>query len=363
MLYAALQKMKEAYPDARFAMAPTLNKGAAPYLKRAELSLLQKSWLWQYGFQWGNLAALAPGKIRELFGIVLDKEIDLVLDAAGFAYSDQWGFDNCLELANSCIRWKKNDTKVILLPQAFGPFSSSKIKNAVKSVVDNSDLIFARERVSYKHLVDVVGERQNIKIAPDFTNLVKGILPKNFDSTNHRFCIVPNYRMIDKTSREKSETYIPFMIKCAKYLLEKNQKPFILIHEGEDDIRIAKKICNSVGGKLPIIKENHPLKIKGILGSVEGTIGSRFHGLVSALSQGIPSLATGWSHKYRVLFEDYGFAEGIMDVQASEKKICEKIDLIVDSTSKQKIKKKIDEKSLIFKHQTEKMWQDIFCLL
>ena len=121
MLYAALEKMREAYPEAQFCMAPSANNGAAPFAKRVELGLLQKAWMWRYCFQWGDLAMLSPQKIREMYGIVLDKEIDIVLDAAGFAYSDQWGDRSCQELARSCKRWKKNDTKIILLPQAFGP--------------------------------------------------------------------------------------------------------------------------------------------------------------------------------------------------------------------------------------------------
>jgi hypothetical protein len=65
---------------------------------------------------------LVPAGIREQYGVVLDKEVNVVLDAAGFAYSDQWGPDLSEELARSSKRWKKQGSKVILLPQAFGPF-------------------------------------------------------------------------------------------------------------------------------------------------------------------------------------------------------------------------------------------------
>ncbi len=174
---------------------------------------------------------------------------------------------------------------------------------------------------------------------------------------------MPNYRMIDKTPKEQSEAYLPFMIECAKYLLEKDQKPFVLIHEGDKDLILAEKIRCAVGGILPVINEGNPLKIKGILGACEGTIGSRYHGLVSALSQGVPSLATGWSHKYRILLEDYGFGEGLMDVKASKKEIHKKIDLIIDTGSKQKIRTNISEKSDTQKQLSEEMWQEVFYCL
>ena len=109
MLYAVLQEMQGNYTGANFVMAPGLV--SAPYEKRAALNFYQKADLWYGRIQWGVFAGLIPQKIRKMYGIVLDKEIDIVIDAAGFAYSDQWGVNTCLELANSCKRWKKNGTK------------------------------------------------------------------------------------------------------------------------------------------------------------------------------------------------------------------------------------------------------------
>ena len=45
MLYAVLEKMKQEFPDAEFAMAPSRSTESAPYLKRAELGLFQKAHL------------------------------------------------------------------------------------------------------------------------------------------------------------------------------------------------------------------------------------------------------------------------------------------------------------------------------
>jgi colanic acid/amylovoran biosynthesis protein len=360
MLYAVLEKMRESYPEAQFVMAPG---NSAPFEKRCELGLLQKAWLWWYGFQWGDVLSLLPEKLRKWYGVVLDKEINIVIDASGFSYSDQWGTGSSIELAKACRRWKKNGTKVVLLPQALGPFTSKKIKEAVKVIADHSDIIFAREKISYEHLTSVVGVRTNIKMAPDFTNLLSGILPDNFNTNKNRFCLVPNYRMVDKTSPEDSSAYLPFMIKCAKILLEKNQKPFILVHEGANDLMLAEEIKRAVNGNISIIKETHPLKIKGIIGASEGTVGSRFHGLVSALSQGVPALATGWSHKYQMLFEDYGFREGLLDVHMKEESINKKIDLITSPHTRESLKEIIVNKGNILKKESEKMWGNVFKVL
>lgn len=122
---------------------------------------------------------------------------------------------------------------------------------------------------------------------------------------------------------------------------------------------LADNISEAVGG-IPIVKETDPLKIKGIIGSCDATVGSRFHGLVSALSQGVPSLATGWSHKYTRLFEEYGFKEGVVSVLDSERDIEYKIDLITDDGSAEKLKGQFNERSEILKKSSEEMWMYVF---
>ncbi len=367
MLHSALKQLKQEFPKAQFVMAPVYggrDSGAyGSYIKQAELGFLQKAWLWRYGIQWGGLVSIIPAILREMYGVVLDKQVDVVIDAAGFAYSDQWGYSPTAELAQSCSRWRKQGTKVILLPQALGPFTSQKHKRAIRRAVDNADLIFARESISYEHLVEVVGERSNIKIAPDFTNLLDGVIPDHFEKKPNQYCIVPNYRMIDKVTKEQRDAYLPFMINCAKYLQSQGLNPFILLHEKGNDFVLAQKIREGAGGNLPIITESHPLKIKGILGTCEGTIGSRYHGLVSALCQGVPSLATGWSHKYRMLFEDYGFGDGLLDSLAGEIEMKRKINLIVEPKSRLQLKETLRRKSKAQKQLSQKMWFDVFQII
>lgn len=359
MLTAVVQKVKERFPDATLVMAPTHRVAGQPYHKFAPLGFFPKAWLWRGGMQLGDIAGVLPRKLREMYGVILDRQVDVVLDAAGFAYSDQWGIGNCKELARASKRWRRRGTKVILLPQAFGPFDSQGMTSYVKQWVENSDLVFAREEDSYRYLTGVVGEQQKIKLFPDFTNLVKGTLPDGYSAESKRVALVPNYQMINKTSPEESKAYLPFMVSCAKYLVEKQAKPFVLVHEGEKDQLLADQISDSVGG-IPIVKETDPLHIKGILGSCDATVGSRFHGLASALSQSVPSIATGWSHKYRRLFQDYDFTEGLVSVLDSEQDLRDKIDKLLEPDSVRRIRDKLSERSLELKAKSEDMWDLVF---
>lgn len=357
MLHAVVQKLRERYPDAKLTMAPDYGGADDTFEKMRALNLYPKAWYRRRGIDFGRLAFIMPNNIFKSYGLVSPSDVDVVIDAAGFSYSDQWGVETSKELSHSSKTWKKAGVKLIMLPQALGPYSNPTLKKYVKLWVENADLICPREVDSYKYLTDLVGVQEKIKMFPDFTNLVKGTLPSNYDSTDKSAALIPNYRMIDKTSGPESKAYLPFMIRCAKQLVAKGQKPFILVHEGENDMLLAESISEAAGG-IPIVRETNPLHIKGILGTCDLTIGSRFHGLVSALSQGIPSLATGWSHKYARLFEDYEFKDGIVSVLDSDNELNIKINLLIETQCH--LKQKLNDRSEVLKKISEEMWNAVF---
>ncbi len=355
-LIAILTQIKETFPSARFVMAP--HPVYAPFDKRGEMGFLQKAWYWRKNKQWGDLARFVPSDIREMYGIVLDKEVDVVLDAAGYAYGDQTGASSLAELYNGCKRWHKNGTKIILLPQAYGAFETSKNNRLMKEVLSLADLVYATDDQSAGYLNDVIDDSSKVKIAPDYTILLDGKLPGNFDPENNCFALVPNFRMSRQYSQDKGEDYLPFMVQCAKYLLEKDQHPFILIQE-EKDLEPARQITERLGNRINIIEESDPKAVKGILGNCKGTIGSRFHSLVNSLSQGIPSLATGWSNRYKLLLQQYNFEEGLLNVSMNEEEIYSSLDMIINPQSRMEIQKRLLTRSTELKTEASKMWDEV----
>jgi polysaccharide pyruvyl transferase WcaK-like protein len=362
MLRAIQTRLTAAYPDALLTMAPTPASGDQPFRRLVDAGFYPKASLYWRRMQWGDAASIAPRKLREMYGVILDREVDVVIDAAGFAYSDQWGDDATCDLARSARNWKRRGAKIILMPQAFGPFKNPRIRRSIGHAVNSADLVMPRDRTSYEHVTDVVGEQPHIRRYPDVTTLVDGVVPAGFDREAHRVCLVPNYRMIDKTDPRVSEAYLPFMQACARYLVEKRARPFILVHEGAKDRLLAEQISTSVGG-IPILAIDDPLEVKGVLGASHATIGSRFHGLVSALSQGVPSIAAGWSHKYGELFSDYDFSDGMVAVGASEHQLRSSIDTIVDGESHAVLRRNLLVKARTYEAQSEAMWEDVFSLL
>lgn len=357
MLMAALQEIRHQYPDADCVLSPT--NSHSPYKSIAKLGCYQKLYIYRLGINWLNAARIIPSKIRRRYGLILENEIDVVLDASGLAYSDKWGISMTAETANRVEKWHNSGKKVIFLPQAFGPFSSEEIRKSIKKIINNADLIFARDSESFNYLQDIQAS-STIKLAPDFTNLVNGITDRRHEALSNRVCLITNYRMIDKLSKQEASNYIPLMARILKILHENQTNPYFLIHEGLADEELVCEIIARANCNAEIIKEQNPLVVKGIIGSSRGIVCSRFHGLVSALSQGVPALGTSWSHKYKMLFNDYDFSSGLLDTNENDEGLRRKLNYIINDNENLNLREHLNKKSAHQKDLTRGMWEEVF---
>jgi len=356
MLHAILQMISQKIPQAKFVLKPGAN---SPYEKRAKLGLYQKIlWFSKFRISFGMyFGKHIPKRLREYYGLVCHEEINVVLDASGFAFGDQWGPGNTIAIAKAMRRGKRLGTKVIFLPQAFGPFSTRQIRKAFHIVATQADRIYARDSVSYKYIVGLVGELPNLRRAPDFTVLLKGHVPSYFDCASHDVAIIPNRRMVDKTSRSVAEHYNPFLMTCVRHFLDSGYKPFFLVHGGREDEELAREVVRPFGSDVPIVMEEDPLNMKGIIGTCKAVVSSRYHGLISALSQGVPSIGTGWSHKYRELFDDYGCPDILLTPNTNESQI---ISVLTSFTrDREDLKKKLAKPATQHKQAAIDMWNDV----
>ena len=334
MLYAIIQSLK----GKADILATDVKCG--DFKARADLGLYHLPWLFTRKFPakvssaWkdtaSTLVSVMPKNVRYATHILSSRDIGMVLDASGFAYSDdlgRLGERTTQFTADNVRKWKNQGTKIVFLPQAFGPFRSSQTREYASQIVRHSDLVFARDSVSLAHLRELAPESLNIRTAPDFTCLVPGVRPDRYYDIIGRPCVVPNRRMVDKTSPDIAAQYPSFLLKCLRLMIEKKLDPFLLIHE-QHDVDLARGLQDQLPKSVQIIHEPDPVRIKGVLGQCSFVVSSRYHGLVSALSQGIPCLATGWSHKYQALLQDYGCPDSLLSVTASEEEIRSCIDLI-----------------------------------
>lgn len=362
MLHAIINELLTNYKDN---LKLVVDSATGSYIDRALLGLYQKVWFPnKFSVSFNKfLSEKVPGKIKNNFGLVSDSDIDIILDASGFAYSDQWGPGPAERTAVLTEHWKKSGKKVIFLPQAYGPFSNDSIRASMKKIIENVDIMFARDPISYKYLTDIVGPKDNIKLSPDFTNILHVNTPSNHENLVNRPCIVPNYRMLDKTGEKESNYYRNLLVDIISYLQNKNYDPFILIHDLGKDLQLAKEVEAKLLKPIQIVNESDSLSIKAILGTSKFVISSRFHGLVSSLSQAVPSIATGWSHKYEMLFEDYECSNLIIKTFESQTEVFSKLEQLTNDDSYNAVKSKLIKNANLQKNKAREMWTQVHELI
>lgn len=352
MLMTILQELRKTSTDIKFTITPRHH--SSEYSFYSKIGMYPKFWYTYKRFQLGVFGKYIPKSVRNLFGLIIDEEIDVILDASGFAYTSQWGIERTKIMSKESSRWKKENKKIILLPQAFGPFKGKKIKEYMIQIIDNSDLIYARDPLSYQELLQLRQDKNKIRLSPDFTILFRGVRPKYFDLDKYNVCIVPNIRM--KDMRNDSANYEEYFSKIIKKLQKKDLKPFFLIHGGNEDRPLVSKINQLLDNKIDVIFEENPYYIKGIIENSKGLIGSRFHSLASALYSGIPAIGTGWSHKYKYLFEEFDFEEGLIDLSLSDKELDAKLEIILNPDN---IRKKLNNKKVIIEKKSIEMFDQV----
>lgn len=332
-----------------------------PYPDRASHGLHTKLSVPRLGRSW-LAARLMPASFRAAYGLADESDIDAVIDASGFAFSDQFGPQRTEQFARDVLRWKKQGKKVILLPQALGPFKTERIRKAFRIVLDNADLIFARDAESLRYAQEVGGAGDRLLESPDFTNLVTAVNPGDVTPLPNQVCIVPNDRMIEKGG-DAAKTYLPFMADCVKHVLSAGGSPLLLLHDPKSDGPLVEPLMNLVGGRIPVIRHPDPRHLKWILGASRLVIGSRFHALVSALSQAVPCLATGWSHKYQALFEDYGCPECVLRPQAGASDLRAKIEELLADAGHDRMTTTLRRNGDQLKDRVRRMWNKVDSVL
>jgi polysaccharide pyruvyl transferase WcaK-like protein len=369
MLHAILKEIEKEYPDADVCYNYNffLEYGQSASYFKTSLHLYN-SILCKKGFFKILKLLHVPGIISKLFNgydivtrvnYLPPINVDVLMDASGFSVSDQFvPHDNKYPLLYEKYysTLKSNGTKIIFLPQAFGPVESEYTKNKVVIINKYSDLVFARERVSYDYLSKSGLNNEKLKLYPDFTCLIKGIIPLEYTKYKNYVCIIPNNKMIEKGVTTENK-YLLFLDVIVNLCLESGKNVLVINHGGPEDNAICSLIADKY--KLPVVGDINAIIIKGIISEAYIVISSRFHGVASALSSCVPCLATSWSHKYQLLFEDYKQEDCLLDI--NDLALCkDRANYVLDIENNQNIRNRLVVELDTNKKKVNEMWKLIW---
>lgn len=351
MLQVVLEQIKAAAPDTQF----VVERWFGSYEDRAKYQL--RTVLPEGGIRSKLIRKLASPSLRGAYGLVDPNDIEAVVDASGFAFGAQWGTQNLSYLARRASDWRRRKIPTVFLPQAWGPFETAEQKRFAGEAIANLDLVFAREQTSLDHLQTLSVNTDHVHRRHDFTNLASGIVPAGLNLPERFACVVPNIRMLDKAAADQQTGYIDFLCASIKRLEQNQIQPLFLFHERVQDESVAEKVHARLGRELETITSSCPRELKGIIGKSMLVLGSRFHALVGSLCQGVPVVATSWSHKYEELVREYGVPELV--VSPTDQAACATaIQQATESATREDLVNRITQQAAKFREESHATFAD-----
>lgn len=308
-------------------------KGLHP-LPSHNLSPIHKAWsigvVCCMRFLGMNLAAaktLGVGpKFAELAGM------RAVINISGFAIGDDWG----QRAAQAHVRFARYirafGVAIVYMPQSWGSFEDPHTARAARQLLQLVSLSFARDQSSLNHLKCLKGYPESkIDRAADIAFLFQADPPERgrelLESLSPALGrkpligIVPNMRIYERASQQGlSNRYIDLLETTVHHCLDALGCDVVLMpHEIKthaDHIPDDRFLCDLVHRRVNraesafcMLADYSAEELKSVIGRCDLVIGSRFHSLVAALSQCVPALALGWSHKYSELMHEVGLGE------------------------------------------------------
>ncbi|KJR97815.1 MAG: hypothetical protein VR65_22600 [Desulfobulbaceae bacterium BRH_c16a] len=298
-----------------------------------------------------------PAFVLHPFRIVPSRNVDILLDASGYRYGDNWGVQKIEDSIRQYETFK--NAKKIIMPQTLGPFSKIDVVMSFKKLINKADLVFSRDSVSSNHLKDIFPNHPNIFQAPDFTFDVESIKPERLNLPNDYVAIIPNHRLLIHGDKDTQSNYFEFLYNSIVLSKDYGYESVVIAHDVKHDSLLCEKIRQKVGEELLIYKEEDVRKIRWVIGNSKLAISSRFHGLINALTQGVPVIAMGWTHKFDCLLREYGCEKYLVSPGVKKDHLDKLLNDLFDESSRSIIVSTIESNRRRQKEKADAMWRDI----
>ena len=363
MLYAILQEIERRYPKSTVYINSDKIKQGSSYVKTSlPIVVLKPRWIYSFVKRLHLLNLLNRLHFKVLpHTSAYVKGADFFLDGSGLHFCDQFIHDSkrVLFWENTLRKQKKDGTRIVFLPQGFGPLDKEGTKASICAVSKYAHLIYAREQKSYDYLqLSGIVDMEKVKVCTDFTCLVKGIFPQQYEKLKNAVCIIPNKRMISRGNLTKEE-YLSYISTIVTYVKNKGFCVYLLNHEGRGDEQLINECKQYLSNDVETVTGLNALETKGLIATAYIVISSRFHGVASALNSCIPCLATSWSHKYAYLYKDYELNELLMSIKniGEDLKILERC---LDENVNKSIREHLNKIQPQIVQKVNEMWEDVW---
>jgi len=286
-----------------------------------------------------NKDRVTKGKLAKLKEMIFAyKKAELMLDVSGYELCSKLGIYPSLRYIFKIALSKWMHTKVVLMPQSFGPFQYSGIigkllKVAIRHYMKYPLICFAREKESEKQLRLLVPKAKT-RLSEDLVlqngciiDDVQEVVP--IEQLNHiepgSIALVVNRRLYEQYGKDK---IFKKYVEILRVIIERKRNIYLLCHASDD-----MDICTELKAKFseqPLVhmvgKVLSCFEFQVLARNFDYVIAARYHSIVHSYKEGIPCLALGWAVKYQELLEsmeqgDYLLNIGIMTTDEIRDKI------------------------------------------
>ncbi|MGD9780906.1 MAG: polysaccharide pyruvyl transferase family protein [Kiritimatiellia bacterium] len=244
---------------------------------------------------------------------------DLFVDAWGIEFSDRLSKMNFTGavFAKPLIRaasWL--GVPAVHYTASYGPMEGRWVRMAARrSLGRECSLVYCREEQSKKYLLDCGVDGRKLVVAPDTGFLMpsRPVGVEGLDSARPCLGVSVSHQIVRQW---KSPTpYLALIAELCDRAI-RQWKAQVLLFPNElsdgryDDRAVARDVLERVQCKADVRifpAENHSgPEQKGAMARCDLFVASRYHGIVAAMSMGVPTVVIGWHHKYAELLDHFG---------------------------------------------------------
>ena len=257
---------------------------------------------------------------------------DAVADLSGIAFVDGRGLSLlCYNVALTLPAFFF-DVPVHKLSQALGPLEERLNKLVGKFVLSRCTTVAARGQRSLEYLIDA--GISNAQFRPDTSFALKisdeayekahqQYLSYFDESKNKPLVIFSPSAVVNRHCLDNRISFIDVLAKTVIRLDEDKVNVALLAHSTDtgikknDDVAVIKNIHKRLGKcaeRVAILDaKGEPRLARALIAQSDVFVASRFHSMIGALSQTVPVVTIGWSHKYKEAAEPFGMDQYAMD--------------------------------------------------
>lgn len=318
-------------------------------------------------------------------------QADLVIDEAGISFSDSRGWIlNTYAFACAAVPLLMG-TPVVKYSQAFGTLDQAYNRFLASLVLPKMKLVIARGRLSYAYL-RAAGIRNNVVCradgafrmppAPKVEERVKERCKK--EGLCHMVALSVS-SVVERRCKKAGIDYCQVMAAFLAYLTGRGYQVWMFanaarIHSKKprnNDLMTGDAIARAYRrmergktkdqhtGNNKLIWEHREMdaeELRAMIAQCECLVASRFHAMVFALSEQVPVMLIGWSHKYEEVMEQFGLSAYASDYAGlSLQGLVRDFEHFVNS--QQQIRRSIKEHLPAVRKSSDKNMRDIIKIL